>query len=48
MVTLDPSDGSVTVETRPGGIEAVTAAPPPYAPWVAGRPQDRDFSWRPG
>lgn len=48
MVTLEPSAGSVTVETLPGGAEAVAAAAPPYAPWVAGRPEDRDFSWQSG
>jgi predicted phosphodiesterase len=46
LVTIETSGGAVTVETRPGGTDAVAAAPPPYAPWVAGRPQDRDFSWR--
>lgn len=47
LVTLDFEDSLVTVETCPGGAEAVASAPPPIAPWVAGRPQDRDFSWRP-
>ena len=45
LLTL--ADGCVTVEMCPGGVPAVEAAPPPPAPWVSGRPQDRDFSWRP-
>jgi predicted phosphodiesterase len=46
LVTL--TDGSLTAEALPGGVPAVEAAPPPRAPWVSGRPQDRAFSWRPG
>lgn len=46
LLSVGPDD--VMVETLPGAAEAVMGAKPPIAPWVAGRPEDRDFTWRPG
>ena len=39
---------AVTIATTSAAHEVLAEAPEPEHPWVAGRPQDRQITWRPG
>ena len=41
-------DGTINVSTASGAEVLLRSAPEPQAPWVYGRQQDREITWRPG
>jgi 3',5'-cyclic AMP phosphodiesterase CpdA len=44
---VQAADNRIAITTHTAVPDVVAAAPPPENPWVAGRPEDREFTWQP-